>query len=165
NVFLWAEGQMEGENLSKEEFTLLSVIKDLESELKDRLDKKGISLAYETAKEITLYSDAGIVRILLRNLIVNAIKYSHPNSSIEINCIRGNQTNVLEVIDTGIGMAEETVNGLFTGEIDSTDGTAGEKGNGLGLALCYDFVRRLGGTIAVESTLGKGSVFRVTIKD
>ncbi|WP_424962970.1 tetratricopeptide repeat-containing sensor histidine kinase [Ekhidna sp.] len=161
NIFLWAEGQMEGENLAKENFSLHPVIEELESELKERLEGKQIELQYEAAFGFYLHSNPGIIRVLLRNLVVNAIKFSNPNSRVEINCIKGESTKVIEVIDDGVGMSKEKQEKLFTGGLESSDGTAGERGNGLGLALCHDFVRGLGGKIEVESVKEEGSVFRI----
>ncbi|MEO1255070.1 MAG: ATP-binding protein, partial [Bacteroidota bacterium] len=59
----------------------------------------------------------------------------------------------------------ETLNNIFGGGLVSTEGTAGEQGNGLGLALCYDFAKSMGGKIEVESKLGEGSVFRIILKN
>ncbi|MEP1342649.1 tetratricopeptide repeat-containing sensor histidine kinase [Ekhidna sp.] len=165
NVFQWAEGQMVGENLSKDIFSLTQVISDLKSELNDRLKEKNIKLSFDKSKEYQLESNGGIVRILLRNLIVNAIKFSQRDSEIRINIIEGKLQTVLEVIDQGVGMNEEMCKRIFNGGLTSTIGTEGEKGNGLGLALCSDFVKGLGGKIEVESEVGKGSIFRVTLKD
>lgn len=165
NVFLWAEGQMEGEHFKKEHFSLNSVLEGLENELRERLEEKQIKLDFECTKDFYLNSDPGIVRILLRNLIVNAIKFSHKSSNIVVNCVEGKKTKVVEVIDQGVGMKDSVRENLFTGGLSTSDGTAGEKGNGLGLALCYDFVKGLGGKIEVESVLGKGSVFRVIFKN
>ncbi|WP_144017310.1 ATP-binding protein [Ekhidna lutea] len=165
NIFLWAEGQMEGENLAKENFTVHQVLEDLNAELKDRLEEKAIQLKYESAFGFNLHSNRGILRILLRNLIVNAIKFSHPKSIVEVNCVEGEETKIIEVIDQGIGMREEMREKLFTGGLESKVGTNGEQGNGLGLALCNDFVQILGGKIDVESVEGEGSVFRVILTD
>ncbi|WP_425390014.1 tetratricopeptide repeat-containing sensor histidine kinase [Ekhidna sp.] len=165
NIFLWAEGQMEGENLQKENFSVHQVVDDLNKELNERLTDKHITLNYESAFGFIIHSNRGILRILLRNLVVNAIKYSHPNSAIEINCVSGDKTKIIEVIDKGIGMSEEMQQKIFTGGLDSKEGTAGEKGNGLGLALCFDFAKSLGGKIEVESVVGEGSVFRILLTD
>ncbi len=165
NVFLWAEGQMEGENFKREVFALHTVLEDLENELSDRLSNKEIALDYLTTNNFLLYSNPGIIRILLRNLIVNAIKFSNKNSTIEVNAVEGEKVKVIEVIDHGIGMSSETLENIFSGGLISRDGTAGEKGNGLGLALCYDFAKSLGGKIEVESKLQEGSVFRIILKN
>ncbi|WP_462253072.1 tetratricopeptide repeat-containing sensor histidine kinase [Ekhidna sp.] len=163
NVFLWAEGQMEGENLKKEPFFIQNLFDELRSELDDRLNEKEISLKLAAAEGLNIFSNRGIVRILLRNLIVNAIKFSNKGAQVEVNVIEGEKTKVIEVIDNGIGMSQEMVNSVFDGGLVSTDGTEGEKGNGLGLALCYDFAKSLGGKMEVESVLNEGSVFRIIL--
>lgn len=165
NVFLWAEGQMEGESLKKETFMLYDLLQEISHELEERLGQKKITLELSTPKDFELYSNAGIVRILLRNLIVNAIKFSNENSSVEVNAVQGEKVKIIEVIDKGIGMSPEMVNSIFDGGLVSTAGTAGEKGNGLGLALCNDFVKSLGGKMEAESVLGEGSVFRIILRD
>ena len=165
NVFLWAEGQMEGEMLKKETFDLHGLVEELRSELHDRLVQKRIKLEYDATKGFEVYSDPGIVRIVLRNLIVNAIKFSNENTAIEVNAVKSEKTKIIEVIDNGIGMSSEMKENIFSGGLVSTDGTAGERGNGLGLALCHDFVKSLGGKMEVESVLGQGSVFRIILKD
>ena len=164
NIFLWAEGQMEGENFSREVFVLNDVLEPLEQELSDRLHAKEIKLNYSSARSFKLYSNPGIIRILLRNLVVNAIKFSNKNATIEINTVEGEKVKILEVIDNGIGISSEMLESIFSGGLVSTDGTQGEKGNGLGLALCHDFAKSLGGKIEVESKLGEGSVFRIILK-
>lgn len=164
NIFLWAEGQMEGENFKRDTFLINEVLDDLFEELKDRLNTKGIVLEYDRVPS-QICSNKGIVRILLRNLLVNAIKFSHSNSVIKVNVMDQENYKVIEVIDEGIGINSSIKEGLFTGGLTTTDGTAGEKGNGLGLALCSDFVKGLGGAIEVESEEGKGSTFRVFLKD
>lgn len=165
NLFLWAEGQMEGENLEKEDFSLHPIVEELKSELNERLAAKQIELKYDSTFGFYLHSNPGIVRVLLRNLVINAIKFSNPNSTVEINCVTGEKTKVIEVIDEGVGMSQEKQEKLFTGGLESTEGTAGERGNGLGLALCHDFVTGLGGKIEVESVKGEGSVFRIIFSD
>lgn len=164
NVFLWAEGQMEGENLKKETFVLLPLLEELNRELEERLVEKSITLNFTSSKDFQIYSNPGIIRILLRNLIVNAIKFSNQNSVVEVNTVEGEKTKIIEVIDNGIGMTDEMKENVLDGGLVSTEGTAGEKGNGLGLALCYDFARSLGGQMEVESVLGEGSVFRIILR-
>ncbi len=163
NVFLWAEGQMEGENFKREIFVLSSVLESLESELSDRILNKKIKLDFSKTYDFLLYSNPGIIRILLRNLIVNAMKFSNEGSTVEVSAVEGEKMKIIEVVDNGIGISTEMLENIFSGGLVSTDGTQGEKGNGLGLALCYDFAKSLGGKIEVESKMGEGSVFRVIL--
>jgi two-component system, sensor histidine kinase and response regulator len=105
-----------------------------------------------------------MLKTILRNLISNAIKYTHSNGEITISAVQ-NQNNIeITVSDNGVGMSEETRNKLF--EIDTnitTTGTANEKGSGLGLILCKEFVEKHGGEIWVKSELGKGSAFTFSL--
>lgn len=155
---------MDGGMFLKEEFLLVDVIKDLENELGERLEKKEITLTYKKDTELKLNSNPGIVRIVLRNLIVNAIKFSERNTEIVIDYVKQGDECIIQVIDQGIGMSEDRLSGLFRMEVGSSDGTEGEKGNGLGLALCMDFVRGLGGSMEAHSKPGEGSTFRVAFK-
>lgn len=165
NIFQWAEGQMIGEELKKEDFALVEVIRELEAELADRLEAKSIKLVYDKESELMLFSSPSIVRIVLRNLFVNAIKFSHKNSTVSVNATVMDGKKIIEVHDEGIGINPSMLHRLFSMEVGSSKGTEGERGNGLGLALCFDFVRGLGGTIEVESELDQGSVFRVLFSD
>ncbi|MEM7296912.1 MAG: tetratricopeptide repeat-containing sensor histidine kinase [Bacteroidota bacterium] len=161
NIFQWASGQIGGEALKKEEFHLLKVVNDLEIELAEKLEDKDIKMGYDQEMKMKLHSNSSIVRIVLRNLLVNAIKFSHHDTTIRIKAYQDKNAKVVEVIDEGIGMEANLLKGLFSMEMGSSDGTDGEKGNGIGLALCSDFIRELGGKIEVESQPGKGSTFRV----
>lgn len=165
NIFQWAEGQMTGEDLKKESFELVKVIHDVEAELQERLKGKSIVLDFDRKSKITLYSNAGIVRIVLRNLIINAIKFSHRNSTVAVNVVTSENVKIIEVQDTGVGIRPSAIEGIFSMESGTTLGTDGEKGNGLGLALCYDFIRGLGGKMEVESSEGVGSTFRLYFTD
>ncbi|MBJ7882016.1 sensor histidine kinase [Gelidibacter salicanalis] len=115
---------------------------------------------------ILVYADKDMLSTILRNLISNAIKYSHKNGTIEIICEK--TTNAVNIIisDTGIGIPEERIKKLFDFQyVQKTRGTQGEKGTGLGLILTKDFIQRHHGAIWVESELGKGSKFTFTLPD
>jgi len=100
----------------------------------------------------------------MRNLIGNAIKYSYRNGGIEVRTEDKRDHIKISVIDNGIGMTEEVFNKLFefTGN-DSVEGTENEKGSGLGLILCKEFIEMHGGKLLVETKSGKGSRFSFTL--
>jgi signal transduction histidine kinase len=100
----------------------------------------------------------------LRNLISNAIKFTPTGGTILVKARQQNDFISISVIDSGIGMTKEQVEALFNIEKTyTTNGTNGEKGSGLGLVLCKEFVERNNGTITVESQIGKGSTFSFTL--
>jgi signal transduction histidine kinase len=101
----------------------------------------------------------------LRNLINNAIKFTHQGGIIRISNQRENPFVKIMVSDTGIGMEPTRVRSLFQRiKHSSIEGTNKEKGTGIGLILCQEFVENNGGRMSVASELGKGSVFSFTLK-
>ena len=101
---------------------------------------------------------------VLRNLLSNALKFTNPGGNITISATQDDHTVEVSVSDTGIGIAEGHLPELF--RIDTKykqSGTANEPGTGLGLLLCKEFVERNDGSIQVESEVGKGSTFKITL--
>jgi len=111
-----------------------------------------------------ILADKEMIKTVLRNLVTNALKFTKPEGKVKIET-RNGENNVLFIVsDTGIGIEPEHIGKLF--RIDrklSKTGTADEKGTGLGLILCKEFVEKHGGTIWVESEVGKGSDFKFTL--
>ena len=126
---------------------------------------KNINIRYTSKVDnYMLVSDRAMINTVLRNLIGNAIKYTPKNGSILVSLEQKKDMYLITVQDNGLGMTEETLKNLFqSNAIESTAGTANEKGTGLGLILCKDFVNKLGGEIWVESVLGQGSTFSFSL--
>ncbi|MBT8316922.1 MAG: ATP-binding protein, partial [Lutibacter sp.] len=102
-----------------------------------------------------------MLHTILRNLVTNALKFTHPEGTVKI-AIKNTQNEVLFVVsDTGIGIPTKYLNNLFSIDCElSNNGTANEKGTGLGLILCKEFVEQQNGKIWVESKVGEGSSFK-----
>ena len=112
-------------------------------------------------KDMTILADRNMLKTILRNLISNSIKFTNKNGSVEVNAFADRKNVEISVSDNGIGMTKETIGKLFRLDANlSTRGTEDEKGTGLGLFLCKEFVERHGGKIWAESEEGKGSVFK-----
>jgi signal transduction histidine kinase len=110
------------------------------------------------------WADPNHVRLVLRNLINNALKFTPQGGSIKIQGFLQKAQVIVNVIDTGIGMNEEQLGKLFkTNQHFTTSGTGGEKGTGLGLLLCQEVVTKNGGAIWASSEQGKGSVFSFSL--
>jgi signal transduction histidine kinase len=132
------------------------------------------SLANPKNQRITIEAfDSGLIRadpfmlqVTFRNLLTNAVKFSHPGGEIKVCIYRQPGHWKFQVKDQGIGMSKEVQSILL--KIDDRkqkSGTSGEMGSGLGLLLCEDFIQRHGGHLTWESTLGEGSTFSFTIPD
>ena len=105
-----------------------------------------------------------MVQTILRNLISNAVKFSSPGGEVSVSVTQVENNFVVSVKDTGVGISEKDIAKLFIIETKySTAGTSNEKGTGLGLILCKEFVEKNGGRIWVESAVGKGSKFSFSI--
>jgi PAS domain S-box-containing protein len=126
--------------------------------------KKNISIFNNIDNETLVYADADMLRTVVLNLMTNAVKFTRPEGSIVISSAEKDGFIEVYVKDTGIGMDSEKSSILFNLDtLYTTNGTAGEKGTGLGLSLCKEFTERNGGKIWVESEIGKGSKFTVTL--
>lgn len=170
NLLFWAKSQR-GEIAYNPENIELNVIIDENIELLNGCAKaKNISLITDLEEIIYVYADDNMITTTIRNLITNAIKFSHKNSKIEIlvrdaqNIDSSKSMIEIAVKDYGVGICEANLNKIFQSNIHfTTYGTNNEKGTGLGLNLCKEFVQRHGGKITVESEENKGSIFRFTL--
>lgn len=127
-------------------------------------EEKNITLNYNISDSIVVNADKNMLNTVLRNLIINAIKFTANNGKVTISVNQNERETVFMVSDTGIGMTETILNKLFkVGEKTSRPGTNNEKGTGLGLLLCKEFVEKHNGKIWVESEPEKGSDFKFTI--
>ncbi|MEI8113895.1 MAG: ATP-binding protein [Bacteroidia bacterium] len=143
---------------------LLPIIENVEEILKSALNVKQLLLKHDISDQMEVFADTNMLTSILRNLISNSIKYSHPGGEITIDAESKNEWIEFSISDAGTGMDEETRKKLFVinGQV-SAPGTENETGSGLGLILCKEFIEKHKGTIWVESIKGKGTkiVFRI----
>jgi PAS domain S-box-containing protein len=126
--------------------------------------KKNITIFNKIESGTFVYADIVMIRSVIQNLIINAIKFTQAGGQIVVSSIEKSHLVEVSVEDTGIGIDPKLIHGLFSFDtIITTNGTAGEKGTGLGLPLCKEFVERNEGKIWVESEPGKGSKFVFTL--
>ena len=125
---------------------------------------KGITVFNNIEDGTFVYADTAMLRSIIQNLIVNAIKFTRPEGRVYISSIEKHNLIEVSVEDTGMGIASKTIPSLFNfNTMFSTNGTEGEQGTGLGLPLCKEFVERNDGKIWVETEAGKGSKFVFTL--
>jgi signal transduction histidine kinase len=125
---------------------------------------KNIQVQAEVSENLTVWADENHVRLVLRNLVNNALKFTPEGGRVKILAESGQNTVVISVQDNGVGMTAEQVGKLFRkNQSFTTYGTGGEKGTGLGLQLCQETVTKNGGEIWATSEQGKGSTFSFRI--
>ncbi|MBM3439339.1 MAG: tetratricopeptide repeat protein [Bacteroidetes bacterium] len=164
NLIAWAKVQMNDSVVHPELIALKNFLPEVCQLYEDIAGAKHLHLSYDIASDITVFSDKDQLSLIIRNLISNAIKYSHEGSTIAIGAFEENGKVNISVTDTGIGMNIETLESVF-GEapIQSTRGTSGESGTGLGLKLSREFAMVNGGTLSASSSPGKGTVFTLSL--
>jgi len=164
NLLDWFRSQREGHVPSPRYLELNELVEEACRTLGTKSEDKNVRLDRAIPEGLYVWADRETVLLLLRNLIANAIKFSHRGGKVEINADIVDGLAVVSVCDDGIGMDEAQLANLFDdSRIESRAGTEGEKGAGLGLLVCLQFVRIGGGRIWAESRLGEGSVFRFTL--
>ena len=164
NLLDWAKTQTGLIVFKPKRQDLKAIVQDIIDMLDSTAKIKNISLNISAVSNMDVYADPNMLHTILRNLISNAIKFTKSGGNIDIIAISEQDHVKISVIDNGVGMNEETLNKIFGIETNFTsNGTANEKGTGLGLILCKEFVEKHGGKIWVESELGKGSRFIFTL--
>lgn len=164
NLLNWVRTQKEEINLNVEKVNLSKVINKIIILTTSLSNAKNINIQYSSVNDIDVYTDENILSIILRNLISNAIKFTNIGGEINISTTICQKHIEISIADNGVGMSAEMIHEIFTlSNNTSSLGTMNEKGSGLGLLLCKEFVEKLNGKIWVESEKGKGSNFIFTI--
>ena len=128
------------------------------------IEKKNLKVDLLIDHSLEVFTDSNFLRIILRNLVTNAVKYSYTNGKIKVESRIDDNNVIVMVEDHGIGMTEEETKKLFTIQSrKSVRGTSNERGTGLGLIVSNECVQKYGGQIRAESILGEGSRFYFTI--
>lgn len=145
--------------------SLKTLLPEIHNLLRPLMDSKKIHLELEIQSD-QLFGDENMIRVILRNILINAIKYSYPEGKITLTSIKGSDSTMITISDTGTGMDPVTLKALFSADfLSSARGTSGEKGTGIGLSLCKEFMDRHQGDIQIQSSPGKGSRFTLTFPD
>ncbi len=168
NLLAWSRSQRGIMEYKPEFINLSEAITDCLMLLQSTARSKNISLQTDIKDTLSVYADANMLMTICRNLVSNALKFTNNNGSVRIYTTmkRIFNTGFVEIIveDSGIGIRKENISKLFRVDIHySEKGTADERGTGLGLILCKEFVEKHGGKIVVESEVGVGSKFIFTL--
>jgi signal transduction histidine kinase len=164
NLLDWARSQTGAIKMKNQPFYLNDLIDDVLKVTEPSARQKQISIKVEADEKIKMVSDVLFLTTVIRNLVANSIKFSFQDSSISIQSRLIDHAVEIKIKDQGVGIPEDKIPELFSIEHSySTSGTANEKGTGLGLILCYEFISKMGGSLSVESKLGHGSTFTIKL--
>lgn len=164
DLLSWSRAQTGKILFNPDNIDISLIINNIITLMKPSAEKKNIQLYGDISQNIVCYADANMISTVLRNLVSNAIKFTYPGGEVAIQVTQFDTFVEINVSDSGIGISEENIEKLF--KLDShltTLGTSQEKGTGLGLILCKEFVEANDGRIWIESLQGKGSNFKFTL--
>ena len=178
NLLEWARSQTGNIDFKPTKFDLKDIVNENIELLSNNAENKNISLLPGILDSTYVFADKNMINTVIRNLLVNAIKFTPERGKVEImakplevgRSMSQPDTNQqpgfieISVCDTGVGIKQEDIKKLFRIDVNhSTIGTGDEKGTGLGLILCKEFIEKNKGEIWVESQVGKGSIFKFTL--
>lgn len=163
NLLKWTKSQTGRINVVYQDFDINEVIPGVVEIFSMIAFTKKITLEYKpNCDKLVVRADNDMLKTVVRNFLSNAVKFSPENSTIEIITGIEGEFAKISIRDHGVGIAPERLGELFH-KGETTYGTSGEEGSGLGLQLCADFARKNGGDVTVESVLGEGSTFSVLV--
>jgi signal transduction histidine kinase len=164
NILIWATRKRD----TKPEgslFDIYLVVEEIFELFQPQAEAKSLSLINETPSGYLVYGDRNMLQLVLRNLVSNAIKFTKEHGKIWIMIKPEDDDVCILVKDSGIGISPENQKKLFDDNHHfTTRGTNNEKGTGLGLRLCREYIEKQGGTISVESAKDQGTTFKIVLK-
>ena len=166
NLLSWSRGQLEQISFNPGLNPINSIVQENMELYSSQAQLKNIQLTNTVQPDLIGYFDKTMLDIVIRNLISNALKFTSHKGHIEIKSSIDNNFIILSVTDTGVGIPKSQIKSIFR-DLDSNKitsvGTDNEKGAGLGLVLCKEFIELNGGEIRVISKIGSGSTFTISI--
>lgn len=161
NLLEWSRAQTGKIEYKPMHLNFNNILKEVLLNVEDLASQKNIIITHDININ-NVYADKNMLKTILRNLFTNAIKFTHLGGAIIITANKKEKHHIISIIDTGIGISKEKIGKLFKiSEKNTTSGTENEKGTGLGLLLCKEFIEKHNGKIQVESEEGKGSEFSI----
>ena len=163
NLLIWAKKQMYEESIEKVRFPINKIVNDNVNQQKAIIAQKNIKIFNLLTDDLFVYADKEMINMVIRNLLGNALKFTPYGGQISIFYKLSNDFLEVGIRDTGIGISAEQVDKIFDSSFYSTTGLNQEKGNGLGLMLCREFIGKSSGKLWIESEIGTGSTFFFTL--
>lgn len=163
DLLQWSLHNLSAKTIQLKKVVLNHVIQEMVAIYQPIAEEKSLKIVTENMPALALETDQSIIELVLRNLLMNAIKFSHRGGTITVSLNQYGGQVIIQVSDTGVGIAPEVMATLFSAGKTAGVGTSNEVGTGLGLSLCEGFLHKIGGKIWVESVQGHGSTFSFSI--
>lgn len=163
NLLYWIRNQMAGEDIAKVKFVLNDLVQEVLEAHKVAAAQKAVLLINQVSSQIHLMADYEMMKIVLRNLVSNAIKFTPKHGTVLLSAdVEAGQV-IIKVIDTGVGMSSAVLSKIEEKQYYSGKGTANEKGSGFGLILVRDLLEKHQGDLRIQSSPGRGSTFIISL--
>ncbi len=160
NLLYWSRTQTDRIKYGPIKFDLHSLVNEIQHMLHGNAEKKQLALLNLVPEASYVYADKNMIHTVLRNLVSNSIKFTPAEGTISVEAVPEEDFIHVNVKDNGVGIPLDKHGKLFSfGEFHSTSGTAGEPGTGLGLIICFEFVKKHGRELSFSSESGKGTTF------
>ncbi|MDW3208551.1 MAG: HAMP domain-containing sensor histidine kinase [Reichenbachiella sp.] len=163
-ILFWTKNQMNGFQINKQSINLHAEISKCVKGFESLAEEKNIRIDNHVEHNNEIFADPEMFDIVLRNLLGNAIKFSPEHTAVEISFHSNEQWDELAIRDHGVGIEQDRLEKIFAFNHAHTDGTKLERGSGIGLSLCSEFMTKLEGGLSVESQVGEGSTFYLKFK-
>ncbi|MGC4022767.1 MAG: tetratricopeptide repeat protein [Cyclobacteriaceae bacterium] len=163
NLLNWSKNQIATAKANPIKTDLRNLTNECIELYRSNAKEKEIQLINKIEPSSFIYADEEMIRITLRNLISNAIKFTRKGGEVKVESQLQDNILCVSISDSGVGIPQEDLGKIFSLEAYTTPGTAKEKGTGLGLILCKEFIEKNGGEISVDSIHGEGSKFSFTV--
>ncbi|WP_421762626.1 sensor histidine kinase [Ekhidna sp.] len=160
-TILWIKSQMDGFKVKKQSVKIYPLVEAIIDLINDQAAKKNIKFDNKVEKGFILETDPEILEIVIRNLLMNAVKFSEEFSNVIIEVSKTFNELRLHVKDYGVGISDSKKASIFSLDELVTKGTKKERGTGLGLSLCYNLMKKLDGRLTFTSKEGEGSTFTI----
>ncbi len=164
NMLFWAKNQINGTKTMKKTLLLEPLIRELQSSNAILASNKNVLIHGKCDERISVYTDIDYLHLILRNLVQNAVKFTPSGGSVHILVTEEISGSIQIIIkDSGVGFETSCLPKIGGAGLESTIGTSGEKGTGLGLLLVYEYVELLGAKIDCNSVIDMGTTFKITL--
>ncbi len=160
NLLHWSRTQTDRIKYSPIKFDLHSLVNEIQHMLHGNAEKKQLALLNLVPEASYVYADKNMIHTVLRNMVSNSIKFTPAEGTISVEAVPEKDFIQVNVKDNGVGIPMDKQGKLFNfEEFHSTSGTAGEPGTGLGLIICFEFIKKHGRELSFSSESGKGTTF------
>jgi signal transduction histidine kinase len=163
NIIHWVKGELENSQMEPTDFNLAALVDECLKAQEMTVKAKSLKVSNEVPADMMAHDDANVVRLVLHNLLNNAVKFSYPEGEVGVGAEEHDGRIWIEVRDNGMGISEKKLDKIFKFMTSSTIGTEGETGTGIGLFVSKMLVDKLGGEISISSVKDEGTTVRFSI--